>query len=217
MRLFLLCLTILIGGSIGHLFFAASLVSEPRGPQDDDSDIVFIAPFGAQVYNPSLGLGKGLPDISQVAENNIIEGSQEDPLISTDNRCRSRSAVNRKRNQPDYCQDVPPLRSQQQENGRPVGTFNQEKPAEDNYILPAKSNPDWAPPLDDFFETDPCQVRPWHVCAPYMPGLGFRAWSSGRLAGFDLEGCDYCMYGHFHGSENKHTEKSNHCELTPHM
>lgn len=191
MRLFLLFLTLLIGGNISHLFFAASLVSEPRGPQDDVSDTSLIAPFGAQVYNPSLGLGKGLPDISQVAENNIVEGNQEDHLIiSTDNRCRSSPrAGNRKRNQPDnYCQDVPPLRSQQQENGR------REKPAEGNYILPAKSNPDWAPPLKDFFETDPCQVRPWHVCAPYLPGLDFRAWSSGRLAGFDLEGCNYCMY-----------------------
>lgn len=198
MRISLLCLTILIGGSIGNLFFTASLVSEPRGPQDDDSDTILIVPFDAQVYNPSLGLGKGLPDISQVAENNI-EGNQEDLLISNDNRCRSPSAVNRKRNQPDHCEDVPPLRSHQQENGRPIGNFNQEKPTEGNFNLPAKSNPDWAPPLKDFFETDPCQVRPWHVCAPYIPGLAFRAWSSGRLTGFDLEGCDYCMYGQFRG------------------
>lgn len=215
MRLFLLCLTILIGGSIGDLFFAASVVSEPRGRQDDDLDTILIAPLGAQVYNPSLGLDKGLPDISHVAENNI-EGNQEDPLISTDNRCRSPSAVNRKRDPPDYCQDLPPLRSQQQENGRPIGTFNQHKPAEGNYILPANPNPDWVPPLRDFFE-DPCQVRPWQVCAPYMPGLDFRAWSSGRLAGFDLEGCDYCMYGRFQVFGNKLKEKSNHCELTPHM
>lgn len=201
MRLFHLCLTILIGGNISHLFFAASLVSdEPRGPQDDDDDddTVLIAPFGAPIYNPSPGLGKGLPDISQVAEENIIEGNPGDPFISTDNKCRSSpSALNRKRNQPDYsCQDVPPLRSQQQqENELPIGTSsNQEKPAEGNHILPHKSNPDWAPPIKDFFETDPCQVRKWHVCAPYIPGLEFRAWSSGRLTGFDLEGCNYCMY-----------------------
>lgn len=210
MRCFLLCLTILlIGGNISHLIFAASLVSEPRGAQetqdDDDSDKILITPFGAQVYNPSsLGLEKGLSDTSQVAENNVIEGNQEDPLIiSNDNRCRSPRAGHRKRNQPDYCQDVQPLRSQQQENGR------QEKPVEDNYILPAKSNPDWAPPLKDFFEMDPCQVRPWHVCAPYLPGLDFRAWASGRLSGFDLEGCNYCMYirPFFEVSRIKHTKE----------
>lgn len=206
----------MIGGSIGDLFFAASVVFEPRGPQDDDSDKIVIAPRGAQVDNPSLGLGTGLPSISQVAENNIEE-NQEGPIISTDNRCRSPRAANRKRSLPDYCQDVPPLRSLQQENERPIGTFNQDKPAEGNYILPAKQNLEWAPPLRNFFETDPCQVRPWQVCAPYLPGLDFSAWSSGRLAGFDLEGCDYCMYGRFRGFENKHTEKSNFCELTPYM
>lgn len=94
MRLFTFFLTILIGGNISHLFFAASLVSESRGPpQDDDLDTVLTAPFGAQVFNPSLGLGKALlPDISQVAENNIIEGNQEDPLIiSTDNDASPRA------------------------------------------------------------------------------------------------------------------------------
>lgn len=191
-----------MGRNISRLFFAASLVSESRGPQDDDdSDTVLIAPFGAQVFNPSPGLGEdGLPDISQVAENNIIEGNQEDPFImSTENRCRSPSprAGNRKRKQPDYCQDLPPLRSpppQQQQQQQGNSGRQQEKPVESNYILPAKSNPDWAPLLKDFFETDPCQVRPWHVCAPYLPGFDFRAWSSGRLAGLDLEGCNYCMY-----------------------
>lgn len=215
MRSFLLCLTIIIGG-IGDLFFVASVVSEPRGPQDDDPDTPVIASLGAQINNPSLGLGIGLPGILQDAENNI-EGKQEGPIISTDNRCRSPRAANLKRTPSDYCQDVSPLRSQQQENGRPIGTFNKDKPAEDNYILPAHSNLEWAPPIRDFFETDPCQGRPWQVCAPYIPGLDFRAWSSGRLAGFDLEGCDYCMYGHFRGFENKHTEKSNHCELTPYI
>ena len=241
MQLFLLCLTIiLIGGNISHLFFAASLVSEPRGaPQDDDLDRVLIAPFvgAAPLYNPSPAyFGKGLPaDISQVAENNIIEGkNQGDPfIISNQNKCRYPSAPNRKkRDQPDYCQDVlSPLRSQpqpqqqqqqQQENGLPpIGTSNQpekpKSPAEgSNYILPDKSNPDWAPPLKEFFETDPCQVRPWHVCAPYISGLDFKAWSSGRLTGFDLEGCNYCMYclARLRGDKNTRNKNPVHCERT---
>lgn len=199
MRLFLIWLIFVIGG-IGDLSLAALGVLGPRWPQADDPDSALIDPLGDQFDDPSFGLGIGFRDISKVAEDNLEE-NQEAPIISTDSRCRS---PRRKRDPPDYCQNAPPLLlQQQQENGRPSGTLNQDKPVESNFILPAKLNPEWAPPIEDFFETGPCQVRPWQVCAPYLPGLGFRAWSSGRLAGFDLEGCDYCMYHRFPCYENK--------------
>lgn len=199
MRLFLLWLIFVIW-SIGDLSLAALGVLEPQWPQADDLDTTLIDLRGDQYDNPLFGLGIGFRDISEVAEDNLGE-NQEGPIISTDSRCRS---PRRKRDTPDYCQNAPPLLlQQQQENGRPSGTLNQDKPVEGNFILPAKSNPEWAPPLKDFFETDPCQVRPWQICAPYLPGLGFRAWSSGRLAGFDLEGCDYCMCHRFPCNENK--------------
>lgn len=182
-------------GSIGDLPFAASGISEPQGPQADDPDTALIDPLGAQFDDPSLELRIGVEDIAQIPENSI-EGNQKVPIASTDKTCRSGRGANRKRDQPDYCQNVAPPHLQQQEIGRPSGALNQDKPAEGNFILPAKSNPEWAPSLKDFFETDPCHARPYHVCAPYLPGLDFSAWSFGRLAGFDLEGCDYCMYGH---------------------
>lgn len=202
MRLFLLWLALTLG-SIGGLSFPASGVFEPPGLQADGPDTASKDPRGAQFDNPSRRIGIGLRDMSQVAENSIA-GNQEGSIISTNIRCRSPRGANRKRNPPDYCQNILPLRlQQQQENGRPSGTLNPDKPVEGNFILPAESNQEWAPPLEDFFGTDPCQVRPWQVCAPYIPGLSFNAWSFGRLAGFDLEGCDYCMYRRFRGYENK--------------
>lgn len=210
MRLFLSWLIISIG-SIGDLASAASTVFEPREPQANDPDTALMIPQGGTVVvdnSYSLGLGTALQDIEQVAGNRI-EGNQEEGLITAaDNRCRSPRAATRKRNQPDYCQNVAPPHLQQQENGRPSGNLNQDKPAQGNFISPAQQNLEWAPPLKGFFEEDPCQVRPWQVCAPYVPGLDFRAWASGRLAGFDLEGCDYCMYGHFCGHENSSSGKT---------
>lgn len=182
-------------GSIGDISFAASGIVEPQGPQADDTDTSLIDPLGAQFDNASLEPRIGVEDIAQVPENSI-EGNQNVPTASTDKTCRSRRGANRKRDQPDDCQNVAPLHLQHQENGRPSGTLNQDNPPEGGFILPAKSNPEWAPSLKDFYETDPCHVRPYLVCAPYIPGLELSAWSFGRLAGFDLEGCDYCMYGH---------------------
>lgn len=193
MRFLFIWLTYTIG-SIGDLSFAASGIFESRGPQAGDPDTSLIDPLDAQFDNPSLELSKGMEDIAQVPENSI-EGNQKVPTASIDSTCRSRRGDNRKRDQPDDCQNVAPLHLQHQENGRPSGTLNQDQPARDNFILPAKSIPEWAPSVHDFFETDPCNVRPYQVCAPYLPGLEFSAWSFGRLAGFDLEGCDYCMYG----------------------
>lgn len=199
MRLFFLWLIFTIG-CIGDLPLAASGLLEGRWPQDDDPDTALTDLRADQFGNPSLGLGTGSPDISQVVENNLKE-NQEGTIISTGYRCRS---PHRKRNPPDYCQNAPPpLLQQQQEKARPSGTINQDRSAEGKFILPAKLIPEWAPPLKDFFEMDPCQGRPLQACAPYLPGLGFRAWSSGRLAGFDLEGCDYCMYHRFRGRENE--------------
>lgn len=194
MRFLFIWLTFTIG-SIGDLPFAASGISEPQGPQADDPDTALIDPLGAQFDDPSLELRLGVEDIAQIPENSI-EGNQKVPIASNNKECRSGRGANRKRDQPGYCQNVAPPYLQQQENGRPSGTLNQDKPAEGNFILPAKSNPEWAPSLKDFFETDPCHARPFQVCAHYLPGLDFSAWSFDRLAGFDLEGCDYCMYGH---------------------
>lgn len=72
---------------------------------------------------------------------------------------------------------------------------NEGKPGKNLLLSSDEAEPGWAPSLSNFFMKNPCQNRPWPVCAPYVPGRDFEEWSSNVVTlTLDLAACELCMY-----------------------
>lgn len=138
---------------------------------------------------------------------NSVEGNQQQQeglFKANTSNCRrsppsSGGAERRRRDEVDYCRndDAPtirPARLQQEGEVRPSGNLGgQSKPGNNLLVKPEEGRPEWAPSLSDFFVTDPCQKRPYRVCAPYVPGRDFEEWTSTAHTLFvlDLTACDF--------------------------
>lgn len=159
------------------------------------------------VDNPTHGLEIEAKDGGQIPENSIARNQQQEGRSKADtSKClrslpRS-SGAKRRREELNYCRNdfiTSPSLLQQQEKVRPTGNLgnegNEGKPGMKILVSPYEARPEWAPPLSDFFIKDPCQKRPYRVCAPYVPGRDFEEWSSNVITlSLDLTACQMCMY-----------------------
>lgn len=153
---------------------------------------------------PTFGLSIGAQDSGQTPEDSIERNQQLQNGLSkagTSNCRRSHpSGAKRRRDGVNYCPNntptTRPARLQQGENVRPTGNLGGVgKPGKNILVSPDEAKPEWAPPLSDFFVTDPCRRRPYRVCAPYVPGRDFEDWTSSvrTLSSLDLTACEFCM------------------------
>lgn len=155
--------------------------------------------------NPTLELEIGAQDGGQIPEDSIEINNQPEGRSKADaSKCRRSpprsSGAKRRRENLNYCPNdeliTSPSLSQQQQKVRPTGNMgNGGKPGNNPLLSPNEAKSGWAPPLSDFFMNDPCNKRPYRVCAPYVPGRDFEEWSP-NVAGLtlDLAACEMCMY-----------------------
>lgn len=196
--------------SVGHLSLAEIDQFDILALQADDAIITrpltdSLTPTEELVAdNPTLGLEIGAQDGRKIPEDSIESNNQQEGSSKVDTRKCRRSAprssgAKRRRERLNYCPNdliTSPSRSQQQQKVRPTGNMgNDGKPGNNPLHSPDEAKPEWAPSLSDFFMRDPCQNRPWPVCAPYVPGRDFVEWSSNFVTlTLDLTACEMCKY-----------------------
>lgn len=207
--------------SISQLSFADFDPLQTLALQADDAVTTIPPTPDFVVDNPPLVLAVGAQEdqSSQSPGENSIERTQQQQQLQPElfsqaktERCRrspppssSSGGGGKKRRrdeQLNYCrnEDAPTIRPaplQQGEKVRPSGNLgagSQGRPGKNPLVTPGEAKPEWAPPLSDFFVSDPCQNRPYRVCAPYVPGRDFEEWTSTlrTLSTFDLRECDFC-------------------------
>lgn len=155
--------------------------------------------------NPTFGLEIGAQHGGQISEDGIESNNQPEWRSKGGaGKCRRSppriSGAKRRRENPNYCPNdeliSSPSLSQQQQKVRPAGNMgNEGKPGNNPLLSPDDAKSGWAPPLSDFFMRDPCNNRPYRVCAPYVPGRDFEEWSPSVVGvTLDLAACEMCMY-----------------------
>lgn len=200
--LFFFWLTFLLT-SISHLSLADFDPFQIPALQADDA--VTTAPTPELVVDdPSLALGIGAQDDSVRIPVDSAETNQQQQgfLEANTSKCppSNSGAKRRRRDDLNYCrnEDAPTIRpapSQQGQKVPPSGNLGgQSKPGNNPLATPEEARPEWAPSFHEFFVRDPCEKRPYQVCAPYMPGRDFEEWTSTAraLPSFNLPACDFC-------------------------
>lgn len=203
--LFSFWLTFLLA-SIGHLSLADFDTLPIPALEADDTVITTPTPEFV-VGDPTLALGNGAQDDSGGIPVDSTETNQQQqgfPIADT-SKCSGspssgRGAKRRRRDNVNYCrnENAPssrPAPSQQGEKVRPTGNLGgQGKPGNNPLVTPEEARPEWAPSFSEFFVKDPCQRRPYQVCAPYVPGRDFEEWTSTAraLPNFNLPACEFC-------------------------
>lgn len=162
------------------------------------------APTELVADNPTPGPEIGAQDGGQIPENSIESNQQEGRSKAETSKCRRShlrsSGAKRRREELNYCPSdlliTSPSVSQHQQYVRPTGNLgNEGKPGNNILVSPDEAKPEWAPLLSDFYRKDPCQNRPYRVCAPYVPGRDFEEWYSNSITlTLDLTACEMCMY-----------------------
>lgn len=196
--------------SVGHLSLADFDQFDPLALQADDAITtrpLTDSPIPTELVadNPTLGLEIGAQDGGQIPDDSIESNNQQEGRSKADtSKCRRSpprsSGAKRRREKLNSCPNdgliTSPSLSQQQQKVRPTGNIgNEGKPGNNPLLSPDQAGPEWAPSLSEFFMKDPCQNRPWPVCAPYVPGRDFVEWSSNVVTlTLDLTACQMCMY-----------------------
>ena len=192
--------------SISHLSLADFDPLQIPALQADDAVTTTPTPE-FDVGDPTLALGIGAQDDSvRISVDSTETNQQQQGFSMADSSKCSGSppsgsgAKRRRRDDVNSCrnEDAPTIRrapSQQGEKGRPTGNLGgQGKPGNNPLATPEGARPEWAPSFSEFFVKDPCDKRPYKVCAPYVPGRDFEEWSSTAraLTNFDLTACEFC-------------------------
>lgn len=192
--------------SISHLSLADFDPLQVPALQADDAVTTTPTPEFV-VDDPTLPLGIGAQDDSVRIPDDSTETNQQQQgfVMANTSKCRgsppsSSGAKRRRRDDVNSCrnEDAPtigPAPSQQGERVRPTGNLGgQGKPGNNPLATPEEARPEWAPSFSEFFSKDPCEKRPYQVCAPYVPGRDFQEWTSTAraLPNFDLPACDFC-------------------------
>lgn len=207
--------------SISHLSLADFDPLQTLALQADDAVTIISTTPDFVLDNPPIALAVGAQDgSSQSPDENSIERNQQQQIQpelfsnAKSEKCRrsppparSRGGAGAKRRrkrdkQLNYCpnEDAPtiisPATLQQGKKVPPTGNLRggQSKPGNNQLVTPEEARSEWAPPLSEFFVTDPCQKRPYRVCAPYVPGRDFEEFTTTvrTLSTFDLRECDFC-------------------------